>query len=323
MRTNERLVVSVWMITYNHEPYIAQAIEGVLMQKTTFSIELVIGEDCSTDNTVSIIKEYVKKNPSLIKARFNQPNMGMAPNMVKTLEECQGKYIAMCEGDDYWTDPYKLQKQVDFLEQNLEYSICGGLVNYFYAERNIFEKFLIPNEESYPKGRVVTLDNYMNPYILRTATICFRKEIIEKIYSFEKCVDVILFAIALERGAGFVFNEVFAVYRKHNAGVWTGLNNTQKILFDIENFKELYKHYHSKSKSIREIFLKRNFDLFITDYKLYKDKKNKKLTVFDFIQFLISRKSIGISYVMICKYLYVYTKRRIKRPFDRNYYFEK
>src|SRR5690554_5301571 len=115
-------LVSVWMITYNHEQYIKQAIEGVLMQQTTFRIELVIGEDCSTDNTANIIREYEQKNPGLIKARYNNQNIGMIPNMIKTLEECNGKYIALCEGDDFWTDPFKLQKQVDFLETHLDYT---------------------------------------------------------------------------------------------------------------------------------------------------------------------------------------------------------
>jgi len=119
MKENSPLV-SIICITYNHEPYIAEAIEGVLMQKCSFPIELVIGEDCSTDNTRKICEEYANKS-ELIKLLPTETNLGMMPNFIRTLQSCTGKYIAMCEGDDYWTDPLKLQKQVDFLEANAEY----------------------------------------------------------------------------------------------------------------------------------------------------------------------------------------------------------
>jgi len=118
------MLVSIYCITYNHERFIAQAIESFLMQQTNFDFEIVIGEDCSTDNTASIVKEYAQKYPNIIKARCNEVNIGMHANSLKTLQECSGVYIAKCDGDDYWTDPCKLQKQVNFLEENLDFSIC-------------------------------------------------------------------------------------------------------------------------------------------------------------------------------------------------------
>ena len=119
------IMVSVNMVAYNHEKYIAQAIEGVLMQKTTFPIELVIGEDCSPDRTRQICIEYRDKYPDIIKLLLPEKNIGSHQNGVSVLLACTGKYIAACEGDDYWTDPHKLQKQVDFLEANPEYSACA------------------------------------------------------------------------------------------------------------------------------------------------------------------------------------------------------
>jgi glycosyltransferase involved in cell wall biosynthesis len=119
----ESPLVSVCMPTYRHEEYIAQAIEGVLMQKTTFPIELRIGDDCSTDNTRKICLEYQERYPGIIKLRLRERNGGQMINWTESLKSCVGKYIAMCEGDDYWIDPLKLQKQVAFLETHPEYSV--------------------------------------------------------------------------------------------------------------------------------------------------------------------------------------------------------
>lgn len=115
-------LVSIKMITYNHAAFIGQAIESVLQQKTTFPFELVIGEDCSTDGTREAVFEYQKKNPDIIRVITSDRNVGMKNNGLRTLNACRGKYIAFCEGDDYWQSPHKLQKQVDYLERHPE---CG------------------------------------------------------------------------------------------------------------------------------------------------------------------------------------------------------
>src|ERR1019366_2115974 len=105
---------------------IAEAIEGILMQKTNFPFELIIANDASKDNTDDVIKDLIKKHPNghLVKYFSQENNLGMIPNFIFALEQCKGKYVAMCEGDDYWTDPFKLQKQVDFLEANADFNIC-------------------------------------------------------------------------------------------------------------------------------------------------------------------------------------------------------
>lgn len=115
-------LVSVHMITYNHAPFIAQAVEGVLQQKTNFSFELVIGEDCSTDGTREIVFEFQKKYPDIIRVITSDKNIGAKKNGYRTIKSCQGKYTAFCEGDDYWHHPLKLQKQVDYMESHPE---CG------------------------------------------------------------------------------------------------------------------------------------------------------------------------------------------------------
>ncbi len=116
-------LVSVCMITYNHEAFIAQAIEGVLAQQTNFRVELVIGEDCSKDGTRKICEQYAEKHPDIIRLLPSETNFGALKNFFRTLFDCRGKYIAICDGDDYWTDPLKLQDQADFLEQNPDYGM--------------------------------------------------------------------------------------------------------------------------------------------------------------------------------------------------------
>jgi len=110
----EEVLVSVIMLVYNHEAYIAQAIEGVLMQKTNFKYELIIGEDCSTDNSKEIIREYHKKYPDIIYPVYWKKNVGANKNANTIRARARGKYIATCEGDDYWCDEDKLQNQIDF-----------------------------------------------------------------------------------------------------------------------------------------------------------------------------------------------------------------
>ena len=122
----ENPTVSVHMITYNHEKFIAQAIESVLMQETDFPVELIIGEDCSSDSTRRIVEEYVRKYPNVIKAFLHEQNVGMANNSDAVGNACRGQYKAFLEGDDYWTHPKKLQKQVQLMEANPHYLMCGS-----------------------------------------------------------------------------------------------------------------------------------------------------------------------------------------------------
>ena len=116
-------VVSVWMVTYNHAPYIAESIEGVISQKTDFPIELIIGEDCSTDNTRSIVLKYQRRYPQLIRVIYSDRNVGMTRNVWRVFEAARANYIAFCDGDDVWIDDRKLDKQVSVLKSEPECSI--------------------------------------------------------------------------------------------------------------------------------------------------------------------------------------------------------
>lgn len=173
---NMQPIVSVLMITYNHEKYIAQAIDSVLMQKTNFDYEIVIGEDCSTDKTREIVLEYKAKHPDKIKLLLQEKNLGMIQNFIDTLKACTGKYIALLEGDDYWTDPYKLQKQVDFLEANPEYGLVhtGCISNIHEIEKQI------QDEKNIVSGYIFE-ELLTHIFFISTVTVCARRELLLKI----------------------------------------------------------------------------------------------------------------------------------------------
>ena len=180
------IFVSVIMITYKHEQFIAKAIEGVLMQKCDFEVELIIADDCSPDKTEEKVFQIIKNHPknSWIKYTKHKTNKGMISNFNWALNQCKGKYIALCEGDDYWTDPLKLQKQVDFLEANEEYSACGHTAKVLYENTG--------REELYPditENKTCTYQHTIEKWIMTTASIVFRNNIevfdkMEKIYSY-------------------------------------------------------------------------------------------------------------------------------------------
>lgn len=170
------------MITYNHAPYIAQAIEGVVQQKTTSPFELVIGEDCSTDGTREIVFEYQKKYPDIIRVITSDKNIGATRNGLRTVKACQGKYIAFCEGDDYWHHPHKLQKQVDYLESHPE---CGLVFTdydfYFNSTRKVVR--MVNHSKGFRLPMNLTIEQAIGPEggVIRTCTIMLRKQLLEQV----------------------------------------------------------------------------------------------------------------------------------------------
>lgn len=160
---DDNIIVSVSCITYNHAKYIRQCLDGILMQKADFQYEILIHDDASTDGTDDIIREYAQKYPTIIKPIFekeNQYSKGVPISATFNYPRAEGKYIALCEGDDYWTDPYKLQKQVDFLNNHPDYAMCfhdcyirNETQNEFYHEeiqdrdysvKELFSKWIVP-----------------------------------------------------------------------------------------------------------------------------------------------------------------------------------
>lgn len=116
--------ISVVVTAYNHEKYVAQCLDSILIQKGTYALEVILGDDCSADRTRRIMQEYAEKHPDIFILLPPTANMGVTKNINRCLDTCSGDYIAFCEGDDYWIDRYKLQKQMEFLESHPGYSMC-------------------------------------------------------------------------------------------------------------------------------------------------------------------------------------------------------
>jgi glycosyltransferase involved in cell wall biosynthesis len=171
-------LVSVVTLTYNHEPYIAQAIESVLAQKTDFPFEYIIGEDCSTDRTRAIVDDYARRHPDVIRVVSGPVNIGAMANIIRVNGVMRGKYIATLEGDDFWNDASKLQRQVDFLERNPEYGVVHTDVHHLYAASGrLQERYNHAQGKIIPEGDI--FEDLLDPeqYIVKTPTALFRKEL--------------------------------------------------------------------------------------------------------------------------------------------------
>ena len=242
---DEKVKVSVCMITYGHEKFIREAIEGVLIQECDFEVEIILANDCSPDQTEVVIQDILSTHSkaSWIKYIKHDQNIGMMPNFIFALSQCSGDYIALCEGDDYWIDPFKLQKQVDFLEENNEFSIC-------------WTKYLIKqySENSIPLARpdwisqieqdknvVISLSTIFRPYCTYTLTAMFKTDSfdLELLKTLEYSKDNSLYAICLSRGNGVLMNFYSSVYRIHSGGIYSSASVFNQKYFSYLNLKEI------------------------------------------------------------------------------------
>jgi len=220
-------LVSIACITYNHEEYIRDAIEGFLMQKTTFPIEIIIHDDASTDGTAQIIKEYEIKYPDLFFPIYQKENQySKVTNRILAtfvFPKARGKYIALCEGDDYWTDPLKLQKQVDFLEQNPEFAICCHAVNFEYEDGR--PSFIRRKHD--PGRNRYTLRDLCIKNRFSTASTFYRNHLFDGFPSWYYQMptgDWPLHILNAEHGDIWYMDEIMATYRVHKGGYWSGMD---------------------------------------------------------------------------------------------------
>lgn len=226
---NNKPLVNVCMITYNHENYVSKAIEGVLMQSTSFSYELIIGDDYSTDSTLSICEKYAAQEVKKIKVLKSRENLGIVSNFIRTLKTCSAKYIAICEGDDYWTDPNKLQKQVDFLEKNPEFSICFNKVRLLKEG-----KLCKDNITRVPKSETNIFDLLKYGNFIHTNSIVFRNTELVQIPQEIVTADYALILFLTRSGEKVkYFKKAMSVYRIHSGGIWSLKNKKQKIKNEI------------------------------------------------------------------------------------------
>ena len=234
----ENPLLTICCTVYNQEKYVEQTLDGFLLQKTNFLVEILIHDDASTDNTQEIIKEYSKKDSriKLILQTENKYSQNILPWPHYCFPQAKGKYIALCEGDDYWIDPYKLQKQVDFLETNPDYVVSW--TDYNILKNEIIEK----NNFGYNADAVtIDFDTLFSPYSTLTLTVVFKKEALDmKVYKrLEHSKDNSLYVMLLQKGKGVFFNFVSAVYRIHVGGIYSLKSSYFKNYSSYLNIKEV------------------------------------------------------------------------------------
>ncbi len=245
------MLLTVWMGAYNHESFIAKAIEGVLMQQTDFDVEIVIGEDCSTDSTRRIILDYNDKYPGKFKLLLPNENMGIIPMFKATYPMCTGKYVAWLEGDDYWTDQLKLQKQVDFLEAHTDFVMCFHNVSILdQIQHTTYIKD--PPKYMNPNGSLsVSHFCFYNP--VATSSVVYRNILPEVLPSWFYEVlypDLAFYFLLVEKGRIQYINDVMGVYRIHRDGEWSGKSKYTNFLQLSQFYKKIGSVFSGKYKKL-------------------------------------------------------------------------
>jgi glycosyltransferase involved in cell wall biosynthesis len=246
-------LASVLILTYNQEQYIAQAIMSALEQKTVFPFEIIVGDDCSTDTTGKIIAEIAAKHADRIKIYRPEKNQGALKNEQHLVGMARGKYICILEGDDYWTDPLKLEKQLSFLEANPDYGMTHSDVDHFYENTGSTE-FRVNRTKGIrvPEGYIFNDLISPNPFFIKTATVCFRKELVTRYFDYDRAIgeqwpltDLALWMDITSHSKAHYFDEVFATYRLLNESVSRTASPKKKFNYH-RGLYLLKKHYVEK-----------------------------------------------------------------------------
>lgn len=212
--------VSVLLVTYNHAAYIAQAVESVLAQQFDGGWELVIGEDCSTDNTRTILQQFAQREPGRIRLFSRERNLGLAGNLCAAWRACRGDYIAMLEGDDYWTSPHKLARQVAALDAHPEWSMCFHRVQVINEDSR--PPFLEPYEDTFPTES--GLADILRRNFVGNVSTMYRRGILPEVpESLQRVVqqDWPLHVLHARRGPIGYLPEVMGVWRHHGRSLWS------------------------------------------------------------------------------------------------------
>lgn len=232
--------LSVMMITYNHEAYLRQALDSALMQKVDFDYEIVVGEDCSTDSTRGILAEYNQKYPEKFRLLLNETNLGGVRNFYQTLQVCRGEYVALLEGDDYWTSDTKLARQVEFLDTHPDFVICfHNVVGKFDAgDRPDFNYVQADQPET------MGLAELLEENVIPTCSAIFRRGLCEPLPAWVyklKMADYPLHVLNARHGKIRYFSELMGAYRIHTGGIWSGMSSLDRQRETLRLFEFLLR----------------------------------------------------------------------------------
>jgi glycosyltransferase involved in cell wall biosynthesis len=264
-KTTTPPIVSVSVVAYNHERYIAQTLDSILEQQTNFPFEIVIGEDASTDGTLAICRAYAKKHPHIIRILDTPKNVGSVPNFIRTLAACRGRYIAHLDGDDYWIDRYKLQKQVERMRQDPELTLC------FTSRKILFEKTgaMSPPVENVGSNERFYLKDFAQDTYFHASTLMFRKpsgnEWLNNLAHF-KIGDRPLSIILLMQQGGYAvcLADVCMVYRMNDNSLFTPTQPLERSLFVADMYRHLkilypeLSRYFNRHLNISDYFVLRH-----------------------------------------------------------------
>lgn len=308
-----RPLVSVLMITYNHEAYLKEAIYGVLDQEGDFDLELIIAEDASLDNSKSIINDFVSNHPkgSLIKYTRHIENMGMMKNLIFAYKQCNGEFVALCEGDDYWIDRYKIKKQISFLSANKDFAISYHPVMVLKKNGELVSDFITENFFKAECSNQVDLAMFGN--YIHTPSVVFRNHRIDIPAYFQDLLigDFFLYLLISENGKINRMPDCAAVYR-FQVGFFSS-QNAEKIRNDFKKSLRIFYLNYNKSWIKLILFLRfQNSNIFLRNEFIENSNLSNKLTVklrsFSFLEIL---RLIKI-FIFRHEYKRVYGKRFLK-----------
>ena len=247
-------LVSICSAVYNHEPYLRECFEGFVMQKTTFAFEVLVHDDASTDGSADIIREYTAKYPEIFKPIYQQENQyskGIKVSATYQYPRAKGKYIAFCEGDDYWTDPLKLQKQVDFLEANPDYVVCSHHFDLYDESTKTFKPDWFKHIEEdfeYDLASFVTRKAWMT----QPLTVLYRSKAWDQseYKQYNNAKDVTLFYYLLRKGKGMLLKDNMGIYRIHSEGIWSKVDKGKQTKAEMLTAMGVYDVHKDRSSAM-------------------------------------------------------------------------
>lgn len=252
MSTN--IKISIIVITYNQEKYIRAALDSIFSQKTEHKVEIIIADDASSDETPSVIREFAEKYPKKVILITRKNNLGSWNNFIDAIRRASGDYIAICEGDDFWTDHEKLQKQVSFLERNKNYSICFHPVRVFY-EGGEKDDAIFPERTS-----GFNLESLLVSNFIQTNSVMYRRQDYDRLANNIMPGDWYLHLYHAQFGKIGFINRVMSAYRRHHGGIWWKEENRRYLFWRKNAIKHLEFIDHLYSLFENRDYLKSHID---------------------------------------------------------------